>query len=31
VTTDAVADLELAAGAPVWISVKATELAVYPM
>ncbi len=31
VTTDAVADLDLAAGAPVWISVKATEVAVYPM
>jgi molybdate transport system ATP-binding protein len=31
VTTDAVADLDLAAGAPVWISVKATELAVYPV
>ena len=30
VTTDAVADLDLAAGAPVWVSVKATELAVYP-
>jgi molybdate transport system ATP-binding protein len=30
VTTDAVADLDLAAGAPVWISVKATELLAYP-
>jgi molybdate transport system ATP-binding protein len=31
VTTDAVADLDLAAGAEVWVSVKATELAVYPV
>jgi molybdate transport system ATP-binding protein len=31
VTTDAVADLDLAAGAEVWVSVKATEVAVYPV
>ena len=31
VTTDAVAELDLAAGAEVWISVKATELTVYPV
>jgi molybdate transport system ATP-binding protein len=31
VTADAVADLDLAAGAEVWVSVKATELAVYPV
>jgi len=31
VTPDAVADLDLSAGAEVWVSVKATELAVYPV
>ena len=31
VTTDAVADLELATGAGIWVSVKATELTVYPV
>jgi molybdate transport system ATP-binding protein len=31
VTTDAVADLDLAAGAEVWVSVKASELTVYPV
>jgi molybdate transport system ATP-binding protein len=31
VTTDAVADLELATGAEIWVSVKATELTVYPV
>jgi molybdate transport system ATP-binding protein len=31
VTTEAVADLDLSAGAEVWVSVKATELAVYPV
>jgi molybdate transport system ATP-binding protein len=31
VTTDAVADLELATGAEIWVSVKATEITVYPV
>jgi molybdate transport system ATP-binding protein len=31
VTTDAVAELDLAAGAEIWVSVKATELSVYPV
>ena len=31
VTPDALADLDLAAGAAVWVSVKASELAVYPV
>ncbi len=31
VTTDAVADLDLATGAEVWVSVKATEVNVYPV
>jgi molybdate transport system ATP-binding protein len=31
VTTDAVAELNLAAGAEIWVSVKATELSVYPV
>jgi len=31
VTTDAVADLELATGAEIWVSVKATEVTVYPV
>ena len=31
VTPDAVADLDLSAGAAVWVSVKATDLAVYPV
>jgi molybdate transport system ATP-binding protein len=31
VTTDAVTELDLAAGAEIWVSVKATELSVYPV
>ena len=31
VTPAAVADLDLAAGAAVWVSVKASELTVYPV
>jgi len=31
VTPGAVAELDLAAGAPVWVSVKAAELTVYPV
>jgi molybdate transport system ATP-binding protein len=31
VTTDAVAELDLAAGAEIWVSAKATELTVYPV
>ena len=31
VTTDAVADLDLATGAEIWVSVKATEVTVYPV
>jgi molybdate transport system ATP-binding protein len=31
VTTDSVTELDLAAGAHIWMSVKATELAVYPV
>jgi len=31
VTTDAVADLELATGAGIWVSVKANEVTVYPV
>jgi molybdate transport system ATP-binding protein len=31
VTTDAVADLELATGSEIWVSVKATEVTVYPV
>jgi molybdate transport system ATP-binding protein len=31
VTTDAVAELDLAAGTETWVSVKATELSVYPV
>jgi molybdate transport system ATP-binding protein len=30
VTPGAVADLHLADGGPIWVSVKATEVAVYP-
>jgi molybdopterin-binding protein len=30
VTAAAVADLRLADGGPVWVSVKATEITVYP-
>lgn len=30
ITPDAVADLDLTAGAQVWVSVKASELTVYP-
>jgi molybdate transport system ATP-binding protein len=31
VTTDAMAELDLAAGAEIWVSAKATELTVYPV